>query len=65
MGYGLFVSDKFAKEVKEFIDKKLTKEKCEALDRLMKFAVTLEIENKAYFYNHVIDTVLTIFLLYV
>ena len=35
---GLFISDKYADEIKKFLDEKISKEKQEKLNRLMKFA---------------------------
>jgi len=35
---GVFISAKYADEVKDFLEKKLAKEKKEKLDRIMKFS---------------------------
>jgi len=35
---GVFISSKYAEDVKKFLEKKLAKEKQEKLDRIMKFA---------------------------
>ena len=43
---GVFVSAKYAEEVKRFLEKKLLKEKQEKLDRIMKFAGSVEMEER-------------------
>ena len=43
---GVFISAQYADDVKKFLEKKLAKEKQEKLDRLMKFAGTVKIEER-------------------
>lgn len=43
---GLFVSPKYAQEFKKFLDEKISKEKQEKIDRLMKFAGTCTIHER-------------------
>jgi len=43
---GVFVSAQYADDVKKFLEKKLAKEKQEKLDRIMKFAGTVKIEDR-------------------
>ncbi len=43
---GLFVSQKYADEIKEMLKKKIEKEKHQKLERLMEFAGNLEIEDR-------------------
>ena len=43
---GLFVSQKYADEIKEMLKKKIEEERQQKLDRLMEFAGNLEIEDR-------------------
>ena len=43
---GLFVSQKYADEIKELLKKKIEKENRQKLERLMEFAGNLEIEDR-------------------
>ena len=43
---GLFISPKYAEEIKSFLDDKVSKEKQEKINRLMKFAGTCEIHER-------------------
>jgi len=43
---GLFVSPKYADEIKSFLENKSAKKKQEKIDRLMKFAGTCEIHER-------------------
>ena len=43
---GVFISARYADEVKAFLEKKLAKAKQEKLDRIMKFAGTVKIEDR-------------------
>lgn len=43
---GLFVSPKYADEFKSYIENKISNEKQEKIDRLMKYAGTMEMEER-------------------
>ena len=43
---GLFISPKYAKEIKAYLEEKIAKQKEEKLNRIMKYAGTMEIEDR-------------------
>ena len=43
---GLFISSKYAKEIKAYLENKIAKQKEEKLNRIMKYAGTMEIEDR-------------------